>query len=419
MQQAPLQPFDPATLLAACIAVSDGPGGADPPGRLRELSHGDWDRLLELADSQRVAPMLCRRLQDRGLEAEVPAAVLAELRDRLRKSAMGNLAVYASLARMLALLRPRGIPVIVLKGAYLAEAVYRDVALRPMIDIDLLVPVDAVPEVAKILEEDGYRPLEPYTLQVVQAERHHLPRNVKPLNPSYEIHWNLLPPGKPWSVPVDGFWERAMPVHLAGEETLALSPADLLLYLCAHAAYGHQFAYGLRASCDIAETIRRDSGELSWDDIVEGAKTLGWQRGVWAVLTQARELVSAAVPQAALDALQPEGETNDVLGDAREQMFLGGESLRALQPGLAGLQGSEESPGGWRNLFSGPLSRETVAARYLLPPDSKKIYLYYPRRLFYLLMQYGRTVLRLWRREPETTRLMERRVRLNDWLAGS
>ena len=415
----PLRPFDLATLLAACLAVGDGPGGADPAARIRELSDGDWSRLLVLADNQQVAPLLCRRLQARGLESFVPDAVLAELRRRVRTSAMRNLAVYASLARILALLKARGIPVIVLKGAYLAEAVYREVGLRPMIDVDLLVPVDSVPEVAKIFEDDGYRPLQPYTLEIALAERHHLPRYVKPLHTSYEVHWNLLPPGEPWSVPVDGFWERAVPTQLAGLETLALSKADLLLYLCAHAAYSHQFAGGLRAYCDIAETIRHDSGEFEWDEVVERAQSLGWQRGVWAVLKQAREMVGARIPRAALDALEPDGVSSDVLRDAREQMFLGGESLKVLQPSLAEFQEAAGSPAGWRDLFNGPLSRETVASKYLLPPDSMKVYLYYPRRLFYLLTQHGRTALRLWRREPETTRLMERRVRLNDWLAGS
>jgi hypothetical protein len=414
-----LRPFDLADLLAACLAVVDGPGGADPAGRIRESSDGDWSRLLQLADRQQVAPLLCRRLQARGLESEVPHAVLAELRSRVRTSAMRNLAVYASLARVLALLRPRGIPVIVLKGAYLAEAVYREVGLRPMIDVDLLVPVDTVPEVAKIFEDDGYRPLQPYVLEVVLGERQHLPRFVKPPHPSYEIHWNLFPPGIPGSVAVDGFWERAVPTQLAGVETLAFCVADQVLYLCAHAAYGHQFASGLRSSCDIAETIRRAQGELAWDEVVERAKSLGWKRGVWAVLTHARELVGAEVPRAVLDALEPEGENSDLLRDAWEQMFLGDKSLQVLQPSLAEFQDSARSPWRWRDLFNGPLSRETVARKYLLPPDSPKVYLYYPRRLFYLLTQYGRTALRLWRREPETTRLMERRVRVNDWLAGS
>jgi hypothetical protein len=399
--------------------VADGPGAAEPAARIRELSDGDWSRLLELADIQQVAPLLCRRLQARGLESDVPDAVLAELRRRVRTSAMRNLAVYASLARILALLEARGIPVIVLKGAYLAEAVYREVGLRPMIDVDLLVPVDSVPEVAKIFEDDGYRPLQPYTLEVVLAELHHLPRYVKPLHTSYEVHWNLQPPGDPWSVAVDGFWERAVPTQLAGLETLALSKADSLLYLCAHVAYGHQFTGGLRAFCDIAETIRRDSGELEWDEVVERAQSLGWQRGVWAVLKQAREMVGARIPRAALDALEPDGVSSDVLRDAREQMFLGGGSLKVLQPSLAEFQEAAGSLAGWRDLFNGPLSRETVASKYLLPPDSMKVYLYYPRRLFHLLTQFGPTALRLWRREPETTRLMERRVRLNDWLAGS
>jgi len=46
---------------------------------------------------------------------------------------------YAELGQLLRSLKDRGVEVIVLKGAALAETVWKNIALRPMADMDLLV----------------------------------------------------------------------------------------------------------------------------------------------------------------------------------------------------------------------------------------------------------------------------------------
>ena len=413
-----MRPTDLAAVLADCVAPRRGAAAEPQVERLRSLSPSDWNRLLELADGQQLGPLLWWRLKTRGFESAVPAAVRTRLRRRAQSAAMQNLAVYASLGRMLPRLETAGIPVIVLKGAVLASELYRDICLRPMLDIDLLVPAEALAAAGRIFEEDGYRPLQRYTVEAVLESRRHLPRHIKRGAPSYEIHWNLLPPGRAWAVEIDGFWRRARPVRLAGAETQSLDPTDHLLYLCAHAAYGHQFAKGLRAACDIAETIRRDPEELDWQVFVERAGRLGWRRGVGAILALAAEQVGAEVPVEVLDRLQPEGFDAAVLRDAREQMLMDGESYRALRPSMSPLRGAARSIAGMRGLCSELLSPRAVAQRYLLPPGSARVYLYYPHRVLTLLLRHASTALRLWRREPETTRLMERRARLDDWLAG-
>jgi hypothetical protein len=54
-------------------------------------------------------------------------------------SALRNMRRCHELSKVLRILQNDGIPVIVLKGAALAEVVYGNIALRSMSDVDLLV----------------------------------------------------------------------------------------------------------------------------------------------------------------------------------------------------------------------------------------------------------------------------------------
>jgi hypothetical protein len=57
-----------------------------------------------------------------------------------RLSAISSLYREAALRKLLGGFNACGIPVILLKGCYLGRFVYKDPALRPMDDVDVLVP---------------------------------------------------------------------------------------------------------------------------------------------------------------------------------------------------------------------------------------------------------------------------------------
>ena len=50
--------------------------------------------------------------------------------------------MYAQIDRIFLAAQEAGIPIVPLKGAFLAKCVYRDIALRPMCDIDLMCRVE-------------------------------------------------------------------------------------------------------------------------------------------------------------------------------------------------------------------------------------------------------------------------------------
>ena len=140
--------------LLDCLRADAGGGTA---AGLDGLPQSDWDLVIALASKHGIAPLAYERLRGRPLSGKIPQAVSGKLRESYLGNAVRNVKLYHELGQVLCGLRQAGIPVIVLKGAYLAEAVYRNIALRTIItDVDLLVPILDFPKAHKSLLIHGY-----------------------------------------------------------------------------------------------------------------------------------------------------------------------------------------------------------------------------------------------------------------------
>jgi len=83
--------------------------------------------------------------------------VRLKLRPDYRSSSYASLLREKAGGEVLSAFSALGIVAVALKGCYLGQAVYRDAALRPMSDIDLLVHRDQFETARKALESIGYR----------------------------------------------------------------------------------------------------------------------------------------------------------------------------------------------------------------------------------------------------------------------
>jgi len=377
-------------------------------------SEADWDAVVREAMRQGIAPLLYRRLQGGGLSASVPPRVMERLREMALGYALKSLRLYRELAEVLTALRGEGIGVIVLKGAHLAECVYGDKALRAMRDLDLLVrKADLARAEAKLLEM-GYEPRpRPDFLAC-----HHLHPLARPGGIPVELHWTLESPTEPIAIDLDGLWQRARPATIAGVDVLVLAPEDLLLHLCLHTSFHHQFELGLRGCWDILETLRHHRETVDWAQLQRRARQWGIEKYVYLTLRLARELLGAAVPASALAVLEPRGFEPQLVALAIAEIF------HAESPSVSSrfvrMWGSmrfrERVACSMEILFPsiGSLSRQypaSASARWRYP--------YYLLRWRDLVGQYSRTVFRMIRRDRDVVAMVRRerdRASLMNWL---
>jgi len=212
--------------------------------------------------------------------------------------------------------------------------------------------------------------------------------------------------------------ERAVPVHVAGCDALTLSPEDLLLHLCVHTSYQHQFAFGLLPFCDIAETIARFGPAFDWQTTVARAERRGWQRGVYLTLRLAKELAGADVPPDILERLRPADMKQAALETVRAQIFTDANFDFSIPVPFAELLESRRLRDKIRifrqRVF---LPRAIIAAEYSVPMDSLRIYGCYPRRFVDVLRRHGQT-LKKYRQNDAPLKSLARRTNLiANWLS--
>jgi hypothetical protein len=397
-----------AELLLRCLTVSR------EPIAVSRKPTAQWSEVVALAADHYLTPLLYWRLKENGSQACVPADVWERLRGAHFASAVRNMSLYGKLRKVLQRLRSSGMKVIVLKGAYLAEAVYGDDALRPMTDIDLLVPRAELARTQAILLDMGVGQQQSENTESRRRQILHLAQvTIRDL--LVELHWTITLPIGPVKVDSTGLWDRARPVMIAGVEVLALSPEDLLLHLCLHVCYQHFLEEGLRSFCDIAETIHRFQGEIDWPQVAARAREWGASRYVGLALHLARSMLGAGVPDAVLEQLVPGGLDQRILEAARESVLARtGYSQWMPKFDLLGAESfGDKARLLWQRVF---LTRGEMAAIYPASRDSRHLYRYYVLRLRDVIRTY-------WSHTFRRGRLMSQsrgrdRHALVNWLSG-
>lgn len=292
-----------ARFLKACIAASNG--RELDPGVLPQ-SPGAWDRALRLAASNALEPLVCGRLQRMRASSTVPKHVWHRLRLLYHASGLQAVRLQAGSACILRALRRADVPVIVLKGMALAGAVWRDLALRPMADIDIMVPEEDLPVAQEVLEGLGYFPSEFYRPASWYRRQHHhlVPRQNPATGITVEIHRNIVASNPSFALSVRGFWERARPQSVAGVEALVLSPEDTVIHLCLHTACDAPFVGKIRSVADLVQTIAAPGRPLLWYEVAERSVRYRVARFVHYVLDHVATEYGVAIPRGTREALR-------------------------------------------------------------------------------------------------------------------
>lgn len=255
----------------------------------------DWAYLRAQARLHGLIPLVHRHL-DRLAADLVPDDVLGELRGHARHIGYRNLRWTNELLRLHARFEAEGIPLVSFKGPVLAHAAYGNLALRPFVDLDLLVHRENMPRVKALLESEGYRPSPEMDarregkyldaqnpLAFVDDERRIV----------LEFHWAMIDEGFSYPLDPEQLWARLEPTALGGQTIDGLAVEDLLLYLCVHGAK-HLWAQLLWIS-DL-DALLRARPDLDWAAVLEQAARLRCERVLYLGLYLAMHLSAAPVP---------------------------------------------------------------------------------------------------------------------------
>ena len=384
-------------------------------GVLRTLSRQQWDDVAALSRRHGLAPILYQRLKMLSAAVRIPAETMESLRLAYVYSSARNIRLYRDLGLVLSALRGADVPAIALKGAYLADAVYRDAALRPMSDIDLLVRVQDIAKASEALVSLGYRAAGKPSPHAI-----HLDPFTRPGHVDIEIHYHIVDPAQMKEVDVDGLWRRAQDVRVGDCNMRTLSREDLFLQLCLHMAVYHGFNATLCQLYDIRQSAEFFAESLDWRALSGRARAWGAGRAVQLVFLLTEKLFGLNAPKDFMQGLSTERPDLETVALAQELLF----SPRAPIPeSLARILGGRTWRQRARNLLAWTFpAGEEAARRGSAHGNILKIYLYYPLRITQLVKRYFAAIWRILVRDEKTVSALKtesRRNKLTAWILSS
>ncbi|MBA3015749.1 MAG: nucleotidyltransferase family protein [Proteobacteria bacterium] len=274
-----------------------------------------WHALCDMAHQEGLAPLLFWRLRQEGALKNLHQS-LTEPLSRKYYATGATAAFYASQLRdLLPRCQAVGLPVIILKGAALAELYYPNPALRAMSDIDILVKSEDLDALNLIFSKIGYKtesqrpeghrdkPERYLTTRIYRRQdKEGLP---------FHVHTHLLNSTIPNDYFLDNFpiaplWKAAQPVKIAGTKALVLDPRHQVLHLAEHSLRVTHSLTKLHYLYDIDQVVRNSEKKIDWQVLCREAEH--WQMGsfLYYPLSLASEWINTPVPLSALTRLQPE-----------------------------------------------------------------------------------------------------------------
>ncbi len=235
-----------------------------------DLDTSDWKTMREMLQEHRLGPLMHWRLTRECPEVSVPQSLRDFCAKSFKKSTMRSMTLQRELRHLHQAIEPSGFKYVALKGAWLAFHAYPQPALRPLRDLDILVPERNIFDVYQALIDAGCRRVYPNKGCIESVAKHarHLPPLWSVLGGvTIEPHLRLTTP-HPGNEPVSDLaneemtWTHIVYDEVAGVKIPYLSPADQLFHLIDHAVYEHKFTNGPLTISDLGYLLQ--SRTVDW-----------------------------------------------------------------------------------------------------------------------------------------------------------
>jgi hypothetical protein len=252
-----------------------------------------WDDFLRTARTGGISPLVYETVRGQGL---LPASIEAAVRLDYYGVAKTNVRRFHRLDEVLRRL------------AALAQAVYSNLALRPMGDFDLLVHEADVDGALDVLAKLGYacphgefRPgfIRAFNNQVMMRKIGD--EEARPV----EIHWRLISPlYYQRAIPTEWLWQTAWLEALGDAPVRILSPEAQIVHLCGHLLqHGGCERASPRQLYDLAEVIALYGERIDWEQVLERTQVYDLVLPVQGALERVWEAWRAPIPTEVLDRL--------------------------------------------------------------------------------------------------------------------
>lgn len=258
----------------------------------------DWKLFTDAALWNGVAPLAYNGLRHCQARHGVPAEYFEKLKSIYRENLIRNTIMFSEFEKIAGVLGKSNIPMVPLKGAGFAKMIYKDIGLRPMSDIDILVKPQDRDQAIQVIDTIGYRQCKGERLENSLKNEYHFVVINPETNVLLEIHWDISCKRHPSLVCskaenlMNIWWSRVSTANSGSGNVFHLHPIDLICLVSAH-FFKHRFISrntgfsstgSLLQLCDILNIIRFYQNEITWDELKAESQRMGLYSVVSVVL---------------------------------------------------------------------------------------------------------------------------------------
>ena len=264
----------------------------------------DWDYISRKSQEERVSCLIYHHLNNAEFKDYVPEHILEQWKNIYYTNSVRNTVIGEEAKKILKIFDEEKIKVIVLKGVFLAETIYKNIALRPFTDVDILIKKEDLYAADKILNSLGY-PSPPYYPDALKSSSlssiNTLVYGKKDSTHFFiHLHWHLI--NSIWpidflvtKIDMEKIWSEAEPNKIDGIDCLTLAPHYLLIYLSEH-SFTHSFDRSILLS-DISWVLRYYKNRLNWNLVVREAKRFNLSLVLYYSLCFTSKLLNIEIPE--------------------------------------------------------------------------------------------------------------------------
>ncbi len=393
-----------------------------PQSAIAQLDEHDWAQIMRMSEEHRVTPLLDWRLKHEKAHLMIPENVRLDCADSFKAATKRSLAIQRELLLLHRLLKEGGFQHIFLKGAYLAYFAYPQPGLRPMRDVDILIPEQEIIKAFNFLLDHGVDRIDKYQ-SIPHPSNVSLVHQLPPIySPSkttcLELHSSLFHIDERSQTPIDpskdqSFWDRSIQRNVGNETLNFQSPEDLLLHLIEHAVYGHKFNNGPLLLSDISYLL--ETHEMDWPKFWRLTEDVRCTRGARLTL----ELFQRYYGKGAIG--WPAGQ---IQNEAISESVINSSAMLLLRDFRTSCETNIIITAKTRTDISSVFSfikkrvfpsRPQLALLYPISPTSPLIYFYYPLNWWRLLAERIPNFLRVTQKQNVSEDMRQLSI-VNQWL---
>lgn len=286
-------------LLGAAFPLGDAVSAPPPMGA------AVWKTLSETAQQNGLSGMFFRAIEILG-RSDVPVEVHDAGQDKFRRSALAQALAFRELEAVMQECAQATLPVVVLKGAALAQTLYPERALRPFGDLDVLIHrADAARLRERLLARGLVEATVTYGFDpTIYGEMAFYPTRTR--DTMLDLHWELVAPTYyRQRMDLGWFWRNTESFSLGEQTGLIFNPTAQFVHLAAHVGLHHQDNMRLVWLYDLALLMARRGNEIEWRAADAFARQAGLTRPLRAMLEATRARWGIALPSETEGLFQP------------------------------------------------------------------------------------------------------------------